>query len=37
MFQDIYALIGIMSTFVLISIASFVLDKKRQGEKKNGI
>lgn len=37
MSQEVYALFGILLTFFGISIASFVLDKKRQGESKNGI
>jgi|GEM_PF-6997430 len=31
MIQNIYALVAIMTTFAIITAASFILDKKRQG------
>lgn len=36
MTQELIALIGIMITFLLITIASFAVDKKRQGVEENG-
>jgi len=35
--NELLALIGILLTFAAITIASFLIDRKRQGEIQNGL